>query len=165
MMKKQILILLIIALAAGAAWGKAEFYGHHELPFAFKCYEGWKRVPRPGDEGTSEWVNPPSTMRVLLWATSTEQDAGRYLAKMADMKGLDSAADVPDTVGTHGPDALVLESPGTVLGVIHTGMSKERPRENILYIIQIICLPERHEEEKGFMYELIESVRTDYEGG
>lgn len=127
-MRQMILVLLASLLIAPAAAvrveAKAETHRHPDLPVQFKTFEGWHRVPRPGDEGTFEMASPGGTVHVMVWYTSTEQDARRYLIKMADMKGLDipDAAE-PDILSTGHYDPVAFDIPGTLLAVIDNGRS------------------------------------------
>jgi hypothetical protein len=165
---------LIILLAAAAmtpvstACGekKAETHRHPDLPISFKTFEGWHRVPRPGDEGTFEMASPGGTLNVMVWYTSTEQDARRYLLKMADMKGLELPAGAePDTISTGPHEAIVFEIPGTLLAVIDNGRSMGYPAENALYIVQISCPRQEYGEHRELMHRILGTVRITGEGG
>ncbi len=158
--------LVLAASGAVPSEKKAETHSHPGLPFEFKAFEGWRQVPRPGDEGTFEAVSPNGEVRVLLWYTATEQDARRYLMKMADMKGLNIPRGAePDSVSNPGHDALAYDVPGTFLAVIHNGRSDSRPGENALYIVQISCPPGRHEEYRELTRSIFDSVRISRKGG
>jgi hypothetical protein len=145
---------------------KAETHKHPDLPIEFKTFEGWKRVPRPGDEGTFEMASPSGKARVLVWYTSTEQDAESYLVKMADMRGLETAEGAgPDSVRTAGHDAVAVEVPGTLLAVIDNGSSRKHPKENALYIIEISCPPEGYEGCYDLIHRILGTVRITEKGG
>jgi hypothetical protein len=167
-MNRIIAVMLLSAVLAtpGKALGKAETHRHPDLPFQFKVFEGWKQVPRPGDEGTFEMASPNGELDVMLWYTSTEQDARRYLIKMADMKGLElHRGQQPDTVRTDHHMMLIYDVTGTILAVIHNGQSIGRPVENALYITQISCPREKYEEYRKLMRDILGTVRVTAEGG
>ena len=169
-MRQIILVMLAAALimpaAAGRAEAKAETHTHPSLPVSFKTFEGWTRVPRPGDEGTFEMASPGGKARVMVWYTSTEMDARRYLVKMADMKGLDLPEGYqPEDITTTYHYMVVCRITGTTLAVIPNGKTEKRPKENALFIIQIICSPEGYDGCEELMSGILESVRITGEGG
>jgi hypothetical protein len=101
-----------------------------------------------------------------MWYTSTEMNAERYLAKMADMLGLTRGSEGrPRTIDRR--EAWVLDARGTIeqkpvrtlLAVIPSGRSREHPFEENLYIVQIWCPAEKHRELADRKEELLASVR------
>ncbi len=124
-MRQMILALLASLLIAPAAAvrveAKAETHRHPDLPVQFKTFEGWHRVPRPGDEGTFEMASPGDKVTIMVWHTSTEQDARKYLMKMADMEPGHSfrAAWFPG-IGAH-------EDPGLMHSIRFAGTSTSSP--------------------------------------
>lgn len=169
-MKHMMIALLVSALIvpapADSAEAKAETHTHPGLPVSFRTFEGWHRVPRPGDEGTFEMASPDGKARVMLWYTSTEMDARRYLVKMADMKGLDIPdGSMPEDIRTTHHDMVVYRIPGTTLAVIPNGNSAGHPKENALYIVQVSCLREGYEGCEELMDGILGTVRIAGEGG
>lgn len=141
-------------------------YKHPALDMQFTAPVGWPQVPRPGDESVHERVDPETGIHVLMWYTSTEQSAERYLVKMADMMGLDLSVQ-PMSLTLDGRQAWLLETAGTVdgkdvwsrLAVIPSGKSHLHPRENNLYIVKICCPVEDHIRLEHQLQQLISSVR------
>lgn len=145
---------------------KAETHRHPDLPIEFKTFEGWHSVPRPGDEETFEMASPGGEVHVMVWYTSTEQDAARYLMKMADMKGLKLEEGAgPDRVRTTHHDMVFYEIPGTLLAVIDNGSSRNHPAENALYIVQISCPREGYVGRDGLIRGILDTVRITGVGG
>ncbi len=169
-MRQMILALLTSVLIAPAAAvrveAKAETHRHPDLPVQFKTFEGWHRVPRPGDEGTFEMASPSGKAHVMVWYTSTEQDARGYLIKMAGMKGLEiPEGSGPDSLSTEYHDVVLYDIPGTILAVIHNGSSRGHREENALYIVQISCPVDEHDGCSELMSRILGTVRITGEGG
>jgi hypothetical protein len=158
---------IILSLASGEVPAEGlRSYRHPDLDLQFRAPHGWQHRPRPGDPATHELVDPDTGIHVLMWFTTTEQSARRYLKKMSGMMPLSRITEpVGRSVG--GRDAWVLEASGevearpveTLLAVIPSGRSAIRPRENNLYIVQITCPAELHPKLATEMVELLESVR------
>lgn len=170
-MPRSIIILatvlaLILAQTALAIAQDLRPYKHPDLDMQFTAPEGWRHRPRIGDEGTHERVDPETGIHVLMWRTSTEQNAQSYLRKMSHMVDLDLDREPQQrTIG--GRSAWVLDVGGTVEGitaqtfltVIPSGKSRRRPFENNLYIVQIWCRAEDQPRLGDIMEELLASVR------
>ena len=82
-------LLLAAAAPADADAGEMRSFAHPDRPMEIRDYGGWRIVARPGDPGTSEWEQDNSGVHVLMWFTSTEMNAERYLRKMANMMDLE----------------------------------------------------------------------------
>jgi len=159
-------LAVLAAAPAEAAEKKAETHRHPSLPVSFKTFEGWHRVPRPGDEGTFEMASPSGTVHVLVWYTSTEQDAAGYLVKMSGMMGLDiHDGTEPDTLETEYHQMVHYVFPGTTLAVIDNGRTEERPRENALYIVKVVYPAEGCDDCEGLARRILGTVRVYGEGG
>jgi hypothetical protein len=125
-----------------------------------------KENPYHKDKGIYEIFDPDTGIHVMLWYTTTEQDAPRYLEKMADMKGL-VLEGKPAKIQIRGRDAWLYNAPGFVnkksvqilLAVIPDGKSKEYPRENALHIIQIWCPEEQFIDNKQGMMLILNSIQ------
>jgi hypothetical protein len=159
------LVPVLMLLSIDAACDAGQTYKHPTLGFQFTATPGLKHVPRPGDEGTYEVMDPESDIHVMLWCTTTEQDARRYLWKMADMMGLVSD-EKPLRVRISGHNAWMFDVAGSVnnepahvlLATIQYGMSTKHPRENALYIAQIWCPEEKYDENKEEMQEILTGI-------
>jgi hypothetical protein len=111
-------------------------------------------------------ASPGGKARVMVWYTSTEMDARRYLVKMADMKGLDLPEGYqPEDITTTYHYMVACRITGTTLAVIPNGKTEKRPKENALFIIQITCPPEEYDGCEELMSGILESVRITGEGG
>jgi hypothetical protein len=158
--------LFALLLAGSAVAENLRPYKHPDLDVQFTASPGWQHLPRAGDPGTHERLDPETGIHVLLWFTSTEMSAERYLSKMSHMMDLtlDSKAR-PYTLD--GREAWVLDVPGTVdgtsvrtlLAVIPSGRSRSHPFEINLYCVQIWCPAESHPRLAHRMQELLTSVR------
>ncbi len=161
-----VLMLVTTATAADRPPGQHRIYEHPDLDLQFSAAPGWQTTPRPGDEGTHELVDPESGIHVLLWYTSTEQDARRYLSKMSHMMDLELGSDTKSrTIGDR--SFWLLDCPGTVAGVkahqllavAASGKRRTHPRENNLYIVQVWCPRADWTKLERRMYNLLDSVR------
>lgn len=159
-------VITPILLTAPAAAQDLRPYKHPNLDLQFTASGGWHHEPRPGDEQTHERVDPETKIHVLMWRTSTEQSAERYLWKMSHM--MDLGPDLqqqPQTID--GRAAWVLSATATVegtaaqtlLAVIPSGKSRRHPFAENLYIVQIWCPREDGPRLAGRMAELLGSVR------
>lgn len=159
------LVPVLMLLSIDAAGDAGQIYKHPTLGFQFKASPGWERVARPGDEATYEVMDPGSGIHVMLWYTTTEQDARGYLWKMADMKGLVSE-EKPSKARIAGHNAWMYDVPGKVnkepahvlLAVIKHGMSTKHPKENALYIVQIWCPENMYSRQKKRMKEILATI-------
>jgi len=159
-------VLILPALLMSAAAQDLRPYKHPNLDMQFTAGEGWRHTPRPGDEGTHERVDPENGIHVLMWATSTEQSAERYLWKMSHMMDLAPGAE-PQSRTIDEREAWFLDAAGTIegtsvqtlLAVIPSGKSPRHPFENNLHIVQVWCRAEDHPQLAGQMEELLDSVR------
>lgn len=142
-------------------------YQHPTLNIQFEAPSNWKRLPRPEDRNTYELVDPDGSIHVMVWHTTTEQSARRYLLKMASMKDLVlSNKDVPEKREIKGHEAFVLDVPGfenkkpvqTLLAVIPHGKSIKYPKENYLFLIQIWCPERDYKQNKSLMVEIFDSM-------
>jgi hypothetical protein len=158
------LALLIVAAAAPAQ--ELRPYKHPDLDMQFTADEGWHHRSRPGDAGTHERVDPETGIHVLMWYTSTEQNAESYLLKMAHMMDLALGAELQRRT-IAGREVWVLDTTGKVeetpvhslLAVIPSGKSRQHPFENNLYIVQIWCPVADHTRLADHMAELLHTVR------
>ncbi len=144
---------------------EVQIYKHPRLNIRFEAPANWKENPYHGDKLIYEIFNPDTDMHVMLWYTTTEQDGPRYLEKMADMKGLVFDGK-PEKIQIKGREAWFYNVPGLInkkpirmlLAVIPHGKSKTYPRENALYIIQIWCPEESHEQHKHLIENILDSM-------
>jgi hypothetical protein len=162
-------ILAILSLLFVSCSGSdvSVVYKHPSLNIQFKSHEGWTHLPRPEDELIYEVVDPEKIVHVVLWYTSTEQSGSAYLLKMADMKGLALGEnDKPESQRIQDHPAWTLRLPGyegenpihSILTVISCGKSPKHPRENSLYIIEIWCAEEYHEQKKKLMESILAGI-------
>jgi len=156
MFRTTVILAAVLALLLPATAEELRPYKHPGLDMQFSAAPGWRHQPRPGDEGTHERVDPESGIHALMWSTSTEQSAERYLKKMASMidiapGGTFAAREI------NGRDASVLTTEGTILAVIPSGKSRRYPFENKLYIVKIECPADC----LGEMEQLLETVRLN----
>ena len=142
-------------------------YQHPTLNILFEAKPGWKQLPRPEDKNTYEIVDPDGLIHVIVWYTTTEQSALKYLKKMASMKDLIlSEKDVYEETLINNHQAYVLDVEGfenkkpiqTLLAVIPHGKSKQYPRENYLFLIQIWCPKKVFEQNRALMQEILKSM-------
>jgi len=141
-------------------------YKHPKQNIQFEAPANWKRNPYHKDKGIFEIFDPDKDVHVMLWYTTTEQDAPKYLAKMADMKGLVFEGE-PAKIQIKGRDAWLYNAPGFInkksvqilLAVIPDGKSKDYPRENALHIIQIWCPEEQFKDNEQGMMLILNSVQ------
>lgn len=159
--------VLALLLPAGPLVARDQrSYKHPELEMQFTATPGWIHEPRPGDEGTHELIDPETGIHVLMWCTSTMQNAQDYLSKMSHMMDLSRVAE-PTHRTIDGREAWVADASGfvadlpveTILAVIPSGKSRRHPRENNLYIFQIWCPAADASRLAGTMNELLASVR------
>ena len=166
-MKPELWPLLAFALLGSAAAQERRPYVHPDLDFGFSAFPGWQHRPRPGDRGTHERIDPETGIHVLLWSTTTETSAARYLEKMSHMMDLDLESEGrPVTIGVR--EAWMLDASRTVegtrartyLAVIPSGKSLIHPAENQLYIVQIWCPVDDHRRLAERMDRILASVRV-----
>lgn len=158
--------LILLLLSAPTAAGELRPYKHPALDMQFSAGHGWRNQPRPGDEGTSELVDPETGIHVLMWMTTTEQSARGYLLKMSSMMDVIPGEALARTIG--GREAWLMRAPGTIedravetlLAVIPSGKSRRHPFENNLYIVRIWCPAEDHPRLAARMEELLQTVRV-----
>ena len=68
---------------------KSKTYEHPLREFSFSAAGDWEKNTRHNDKMIYEMVNPEHDLHVMLWYNGgTESSCGRYLTKMAGMKGL-----------------------------------------------------------------------------
>jgi hypothetical protein len=141
-------------------------YTHPEYSMQFTDTPGWRHRPRPGDETTHEIYDPQTGIHVLMWMTSTEQSASRYLSKMSRMMNLTLDSDpLPFRIDEH--DSWVLDVPGTiegesvrtVLAVVPSGYSPANPKEILLYIFQFHCPAEESLELRPVLHGFLHGIR------
>jgi hypothetical protein len=143
-----------------------QVYKHPRQNIQFEAPADWKENPYHKDKGIYEIFDSDKDIHVMLWYTTTEQDASRYLEKMADMKGL-ILDGKPAKIQIKNRDAWLYNAPGLVnkksvqilLAVIPDGKSKEYPRENSLHIIQIWCPKEQFTNNEQGMMLILSSVQ------
>ena len=144
-----------------------QVYKHPTLSIQFQATQSWRRVPRPEDETIYEVADPAGAVHVVLWYTTTEQDGRKYLMKMAGMKDVQLEEDQEASrwrIGGH--EAWVLDLPGhergarvrMLLAVIPHGKSREWPRENALYLVQIWCPEEECRDYRQSMEDILSSI-------
>jgi|GEM_PF-932677 len=159
------LVLAVVLLAGNTIGDANQVYKHPSLNFQFEASPNWIRVPRPEDNMIYEVMNPDSIVHVVLWYTTTEQDARGYLLKMASMKDL-VLEEKPSKVRIKEHDAWVLDVPGNInktpvrmfLVVIKHGKSTLHPRENALHIVQIWCPEKEYNRHMQRMENILDSV-------
>ena len=159
-------VITPILLTAPAAAQDLRPYKHPDLDLQFTAGGGWHHEPRPGDEQTHERIDPETKIHVLMWRTSAEQSAERYLSRMSRMMDLGPDLQLqPQTID--GRAAWVLGATATVegtaaqilLAVIPSGKSRRHPFEENLFIVQIWCPREDGSRLASRMAELLDSVR------
>jgi len=146
--------------------GDLQVYKHPRQNIQFEAPADWKENPYHKDKGIYEIFDPDKDIHVMLWYTTTEQSASRYLEKMADMKGL-VLGGKPAKIQIKNRDAWLYNAPGLVnkksaqilLAVIPDGKSKEYPRENALHIIQVWCPKEQFADDEQGMMLILNSVQ------
>jgi hypothetical protein len=158
-------ILFLPALTLSATTQELRPYKHPDLDMQFTAGAGWHHIPRPGDTGTHERIDPEHGIHVLMWSTTTEQSAKKYLDKMSQMMDLvlDSQ---PEPRNIAGCEAWYLDVAGTIegisartlLAVLTSGKSPLHPFENQLFIVQIWCRAKDHPRLASRMNELLDSV-------
>jgi len=142
-----------------------QVYKHPRLNIQFEAPVNWKENPYHRDKSIYEIFNPDTDIHVMLWYTTTEQNAPAYLEKMADMKGL-VLEGKPLKIQIKDRDAWFYNLPGFInkkpvrvlLAVIPDGKSKIHPRENVLHVIQIWCPEENCEQHMHMMENILYSV-------
>ncbi|UCF05910.1 MAG: hypothetical protein JSV33_02410 [bacterium] len=159
------LVLLVLLPAGNPDCQTAQVYKHPLLNFQFEASPNWNRVSRPEDKMIFEVMDPDSIVHVVLWYTTTMQDAHAYLCKMAGMKDL-VVGEKPSKIRIKEHDAWVLFVPGriydvpvrTFLAVIQHGKSVRHPKENALYIVQIWCPENVYERHMQRMEDILASI-------
>lgn len=142
-----------------------KLYKHPRLNIQFEAPVNWKENPYHKDKLIYEIFDPETDIHVMLWSTTTEQNAPDYLEKMADMKGLVLESE-PAKIQIKGRDAWSYNVPGLInkksvrvlLIVIPDGKSKIYPRENVLHIMQIWCPEENFEQHRHMMENILNSM-------
>lgn len=156
---------LILCVALPVQAQGLRVYEHPSLGFAFTAPDGWKPVVHPEDDLIYEVADSKTGIHVLLWYTSTEQSALRYLEKMAGMKDL-NIEQKPQARRFDLYDGWVFRLPGkiegksvrTVLAAIDGGKSGPHPEERALYIVQIWCPAETSMDHWRRMDDILNSV-------
>jgi hypothetical protein len=167
-MVKDLLLASLIAFSFMMNHALAQdlqVYKHPRQNIQFEAPADWKENPYHKDKGIYEIFDPDKDIHVMLWYTTTEQDAPRYLEKMADMKGL-VLEGKPAKIQIKNRDAWLYNAPGLInkksvqilLAVIPDGKSKEYPRENALHLIQIWCPEENYEQYMRLMEDILDSM-------
>lgn len=161
-------LLLLFCLFSGGSFAIDNVtYKHPTLNIQFEAEENWRRIRRPEDNNSYEIVDPSGSIHVILWATTTEQDAVRYLEKMASMKDvLVGEGEIPERKMINGWEAFVMRLRGvdqkkpirTILATIPHGMSAEYPKEFSLFLLQIWCPEEDYESCRMSMESILNSV-------
>lgn len=143
-------------------------YKHPTLKIQFEAGENWQRLRRPEDINTYEVMDPSGSIHVIVWATTTMQDAERYLRKMASMKDvIVTENDKPEKTMVNNSEAYVMRLSGseqnkdvrTLLAAIAHGMSLEYPKENYLFLIQIWCPEEEYDGCRETMESIFKSMQ------
>jgi hypothetical protein len=145
---------------------KLRVYKHPKQNIQFEAPADWKENPYHRDKSIYEIFDPDKNIHVMLWYTTTEQDAPRYLEKMASMKDVVFESK-PAKIQIKGRDAWFYNIPGFIdkksirmfLAVIPDGKSKEYPRENALHIIQIWCPEEQFTDNEQGMMLILNSIQ------
>lgn len=172
MKKSMVKGVLLISLMAfllmmnQALARELQVYKHPRLNIQFEAPADWKENPYHSDKSIYEIFDPDTDMHVMLWYTTTEQDAPKYLEKMASMKDL-VLEGKPAKIQIKGRDAWFYNLPGFVnkkpirmlLAVIPDGKSKDYPRENALHIIQIWCPAEQFTDNEQGMMLILNSIQ------
>ena len=134
-------------------------YRHPTLPLQFEASEGWKQVPHPEDRLIYHMAAPEGGLNVMLWYTETEQEAPRYLQKMADMKGFQPLTE-PRQEKLRRQMAWVISAVNVSEKGDVRAILAALPSEEGLHIVQIWCPLERYEEEKQRMESILASVEV-----
>jgi len=134
-------------------------YRHPTLPLQFEAPEGWEPVPHPEDRLIHHMAAPEGGLNVMLWYTETEQEAPRYLQKMADMKGFQPLSE-PRQEKLRRQTAWVIRAVNVSEKGDVRAILAALPSEGGLYIVQIWCALERYEEERDRMESILASVEV-----
>jgi hypothetical protein len=142
-----------------------QVYKHPRLNIQFEAPADWKENPYHRDKLIYEIFDPDPDTHVMLWYTTTEQDAPRYLEKMASMKDL-VLEGKPAKIQIKGRDAWFYNLSGSIdkksirmlLAVIPDGKSKTYPRESALHIIQIWGPEENYKQQMHMMENILGSI-------
>jgi len=159
-------IIALLFIVNHSAAQEPQVYKHPKQNIQFEAPAGWKEYPYHKDKSIYEIFDTDTDIHVMLWYTTTEQSAPKYLAKMADMKGLVLEGE-PEKIQIKGREAWLYNAPGIVnkkpaqslLAVIPDGKSKEYPRENALHIVQVWCPEEQFTDNKEDMMLILYSVQ------
>lgn len=162
---RPLIALLALCVALPAQAQAVRVYEHPSLEFRFTASVGWQPVAHPEDELIYEVADPETGIHVVLWYTSTEQSALRYLEKMAGMKDM-VLEQKPQSKRFDEHDGWVFRLPGkiagesirSVLAAIDGGQSLSQPTERALYIVQIWCPAETSMEHWRTMDDILNSV-------
>lgn len=165
-----LILILLNVLEVGCTTSSLpkQTYRHQDMGISFTASPGWIQGQWPNDPGVYEAMDPDTTVHVVLWHTETEQDARRYLHKMADMKGLNLEPESKKIL--IGPnEAWFLETTGmhdnkeiqTLLVVIPHGKVETRPRENFIMIAQIWCPEGSSDEDVASMKDIMNTLRIE----
>jgi hypothetical protein len=157
--------VMILLIAGCAARDARQVWKHPTLDIQFRTPQGMERHPWPGDPGVYEVTDSRSEVHVVVWHTTTEQDGLHYLLKMADMKGLAMDRE-PERRMIRGRETWVLDTTGvgddtsihTLLAVLPHGKVPERPRENLLFIMQLWCPEDSWAQQEDTMESILGSM-------
>jgi hypothetical protein len=173
MKKNKITFLLLSGVITSLFMGNPasaqdlQIYKHPKLNIQFEAPVNWKQYPYHKDKSIYDIFDPDTNIHVMLWYTTTEQEASNYLAKMADMKGF-NPEEKPVKILIKDRDTWIYNVPGLVnknssqvlLAVIPIGKSEKYPRENVLYIVQIWCPEENYKQHTLIMENILKSVKV-----
>lgn len=167
-LKIMSIFCLLLSISSKSVSQNTQIYKHPTLNIQFEASKDWIQIPRPEDKLIYEVKSPDSIIHVILWYTTTEQSGRSYLEKMASMKDL-IVNDKPFLRQINNHDVWVLNVPGyeqkipirTLLAVITHGKSKIHPRENCLFIVQILCKKKNYEKYKNTMENILSSIQLN----
>jgi len=160
--------LISEATEMGTATPELRPYRHPQLDIQFTAPVGWQLQARPEDQLIHEMADAATGIQVVLWYTTSEMSARRYLQKMASMLEV-VVDDEPVSRTINGRQTWVLDLAGvgdaanrrTVLALLADGKSTDYPRENALYVIQIHCPADIYPERATDLYRILDSVRLN----
>ena len=148
---------------------ETQIYKHPSLNFQFSASQQWIDIYHSEDSLIYEMMSSDSILQVMLWYTETEQNAKKYLAKMADMKSLSVTEKEPSSGIINNKEIWMYTASGhagqiqiqTLLAVIPHGNSEIHPKENRLFIIQIWCQKGQYLSKKNTFEEILNSVQIE----